>query len=306
MRIFREMSRNPVDDDADPVLVATIDKMPELIRVPKSAGGSVVAGYLIAPGPIEGMLGHRHQFEVCVTQVLHIRDQTICELDIAEIPVPFFRDAGPRSEVNLIDADRLFVPLLRFPGLDPFVIAPFETVEVKHQGSGLDSMLPVETERITFQYQLAKGISHLKLVMGPFSHAWDEDFPNSGFDPFSHRMTSAIPAVEIAYDADTLRIGTPDGKGCAWMSVDLGQVSAEFLVDVIVVALLKKVHVKFTKNRTIGIRVTKLESLSGPGSDLQQIVERFFYANQRRFEQALVGDAVRWKMTFCVMPVDYG
>src|ERR1700722_8285847 len=150
MRILREMSRNPVDDDADSVGVTLIDKMPEFIGVPESAGRSEVAGNLIAPGTVEGMLGHRHQFNVGVTQILHIRDQTIGKLDIAQEAVPFFGNPGPRSKMNFVDADRLFVPLLRFAVLDPFVIAPFETIEVEDQGSGLDSMLPVKCERITF------------------------------------------------------------------------------------------------------------------------------------------------------------
>jgi len=77
MRILREMSRNPVDNDADSVFVASIDKMPKLVGIPESARRGEVSGHLVAPGSIEGMLGNRHQFEVCVTQVLHIRDQTI-------------------------------------------------------------------------------------------------------------------------------------------------------------------------------------------------------------------------------------
>ena len=282
--ILREMPRNPIDNDADPVLVATIDKVPKFIGVPESARRGEVAGHLIAPGTVEGMLGHRHQFDVGVTQVLHVRNQTIGELDIAQKPVTLFRNAGPRSEMNFVDADGLLVPLLRFTALNPFVIAPFESIEIEDQGSCLDPVLAIESERITFQNDLAKTVSHFEFVMGPFCDAWDKDFPDPGFDPFSHRMASAIPAVEITYDADALGVGTPNGKSCAGVPVDLGQMSAEFFVDIVVVALLEEVHVQLTENRTIGVRIANLEGLSGPGSDLQQVIECFRHSGERRFK----------------------
>src|ERR1700693_6066321 len=305
MRILWEMSGNPVDDDAESVFVSTIDKMPKLIGVPEPARRGEVAGNLIAPGSIEGMLGDRHQFEMRITQVLHIRDQTIGEADIAQESITFFWNPGPRSKMNFVDADGLFVPLLRFPGLNPLVIAPFETIQIEYQGSRLDSMLPVESEGITFQDDLTKTVSHFELVMGPFHDAGDENLPDPGFDPFSHRMTSTIPAIEITYDADALGVGTPDGKSCACMPINLGQMSAQFFVDVVVVAFLVEVHIKLTENWAIGVRVTHLEGLSGPLRDLQQIVKGFCHSGQRCFKQALVCNTVRWKMTLRVMPIDH-
>ena len=79
-------------------------------------------------------------------------------------------------------------------------------------------------------------------------------------------------------------LGPQTAKVAPGVSVDLGQVSAQFFVDVVVVAFLVEVHVQLTENRTIGIRVTQLEGLSGPGGDLQQIVERFCHPGQRRFK----------------------
>src|ERR1700730_13608583 len=47
--ILREMSGDPVDNDADPAFVATIDKVPKFVGVSKSAGRGEVAGNLVAP-----------------------------------------------------------------------------------------------------------------------------------------------------------------------------------------------------------------------------------------------------------------
>src|ERR1700761_4136418 len=138
------------------------------------------------------------------------------------------------------------MPLLLFPSRDPFVIAPLEAIEIKHHGSGLDSVLAVESERIAFQDDLTKTVSHFELVMGSFGHARDKNFPDSGFDPFSHRVASTVPAVEIADNANSLGVGRPDRKACPGMPVDFGEMSTELFVNIVVIALLVEVHVKLT------------------------------------------------------------
>jgi hypothetical protein len=59
VRIFREMARYPVDDDADAVLMAAIHKMPEFIRIAKAARRGEVAGHLVTPGTVKRMLCDR-------------------------------------------------------------------------------------------------------------------------------------------------------------------------------------------------------------------------------------------------------
>src|SRR6202166_2194936 len=157
--------------------------------------------------------------------------------------------------MNFVDADRLFVPLVFLTFLDRFIVAPFETIEVEDQRGCLDSVLPIESERVAFQDDLPKAGSHFNLVMSSFRHTWDEDLPDPSFDPFSHGMAPAVPAVEITYDADALRIGGPDGKSRTCVPVDLGQVRAQFLVDIIVVTFLVEVHVQLAENGTIGVRI---------------------------------------------------
>ena len=57
--VFREVSRNPVDDHANVVLVCQIDEILQIFRRSVAGSRTVVAGYLIAPGSVEGMLHNR-------------------------------------------------------------------------------------------------------------------------------------------------------------------------------------------------------------------------------------------------------
>src|SRR6476660_4747310 len=60
--VLREMARNPVQNDSDALLVATIDEMAKLVRIPKTARWRIVAGDLVTPGTVKRMLGDGQQF----------------------------------------------------------------------------------------------------------------------------------------------------------------------------------------------------------------------------------------------------
>ena len=59
-----KVRRHPVQDHADPVLVAVIDEIHEVFRSAVAAGGREVAHGLITPRFIQRMLHHRQQFDV--------------------------------------------------------------------------------------------------------------------------------------------------------------------------------------------------------------------------------------------------
>src|SRR5260370_41436264 len=174
-----------------------------------------------------------------------------------------------------VDADRFFVPLLGLSRLDPFVVAPFETVKIEHHRSGLDPVLAKESERIAFQDNLTEAIPQFEFVVGLFNDAWNKNLPDPRLQAFSHRMRPTIPAVEIPYDAYSLCVRRPNGKTHTCMSVDFGQMCAQFFINLVMVPLPIQVHIQFAENGSVRIWIADLEALSGPGSDLQQIVERF-------------------------------
>ena len=62
--VGREVRRNPVEDYGDAVLVQVVDQVHEILRRAVARGGSEVAGGLISPGAVEGMLHHGQKFDV--------------------------------------------------------------------------------------------------------------------------------------------------------------------------------------------------------------------------------------------------
>src|ERR1700693_6094184 len=189
------MARNPVEDNSDSLLVAAIDEMTKLIRVSKAARRRIVTGDLVTPGTIKRMLGDREQFDVGIPHFLDIRDQSIRELDITQIPVVLFRNSRPRPKVHFIDANRLLRPIPGLPFGQPQVITPFEAIEIEDQGGRLHPMLAEEREGIAFQNNFAKAVADLVFVMSAFTNSWHKDFPNSCFNALSHRKAAAVPVV---------------------------------------------------------------------------------------------------------------
>ena len=51
------MAGDPVQNDSDPLLVAAINEMTKLVRIPKTARWRIVPGDLVTPGTVKGVLG---------------------------------------------------------------------------------------------------------------------------------------------------------------------------------------------------------------------------------------------------------
>ena len=75
--VFGEVSGNPVEDNADTCLVAAVNEVHEHLGAAVAGGGSVVAGYLIAPAAVKGILGHRHELDVSIAHLFDIGDQLV-------------------------------------------------------------------------------------------------------------------------------------------------------------------------------------------------------------------------------------
>ena len=84
VRVRREVRRHPIDQNADPGLMAPIDELHEVLRSPEATGRGEVARHLIAPRAVKGMLGDRHQLQVRVAQFVAVGDQRVSQLRIRQ------------------------------------------------------------------------------------------------------------------------------------------------------------------------------------------------------------------------------
>ena len=91
VRVFREMRRHPIHDHADPGLMTFVDEMPELVRSSEPARRRVIIRDLITPRTFERMFGDRHQLDVGVTHLEHVRDQRLGEFEITEMTIALVR-----------------------------------------------------------------------------------------------------------------------------------------------------------------------------------------------------------------------
>src|SRR5260221_5775628 len=245
--VLGKMSRHLIKDQTNVVLVAPVHEITKFIWVTVTASWRVVTGNLVAPRTVERMLSHGHQFDMGKATVFDIGNQSIAKLSITKIPIIFFRHPRPRADVHFVDADWLFVPLLRITIFDPGGIVPGKAIEIEYERCRLQTMLAIKRERIAFQNDLTRAVTQFKFIVSAFANLRNEDFPNSGFRSLSHGINSSIPSIEIADYGNPLRIGSPDRQDDSVVAIDLGQVSAHFLVNLIVSPLAKKMHIQFAE-----------------------------------------------------------
>src|SRR3984885_5555151 len=93
--IFWEVGRDPIEDDADSILMKAVDKVPEIVRRAESAGRSKIAGGLVSPGAVERMLHNWHEFDVGKTALPDIICQQRGHLPIAQPAIFFFGHTPP-------------------------------------------------------------------------------------------------------------------------------------------------------------------------------------------------------------------
>ena len=146
--VLREMGRHPVHDDADVVLMELIDKVHEVLRCAVTGCGREIAGNLIAPGGVERILGDRHQFDVGVAHLLDIFDQLVRNLAVIEEFAVLI--LPPRTEIDLIDIDRLADMVLQTALFHPRLVLPRIFSQLIETGSRLRTCLHMICVRIGF------------------------------------------------------------------------------------------------------------------------------------------------------------
>src|SRR5262249_36529841 len=104
--IVGEVSRHPVNDDAQALLVASIDHGGKVGRSAEATGGRKKSGRLIAPGSVERMFADRQEFDMREPHVARVSWQFLRQLAVAQPAAAMVRMPPPRSKMDFIDRYR--------------------------------------------------------------------------------------------------------------------------------------------------------------------------------------------------------
>src|SRR5690606_29250540 len=99
-----EMRGDPVQNHADAVTVQDIDEVHEVLRAAVTRRRREIARSLIAPRPVERVLGNGQQLDVREALLPDVVGQLMRSIAIAQKVAA--RIASPGTEMNLIDGDR--------------------------------------------------------------------------------------------------------------------------------------------------------------------------------------------------------
>ena len=110
--ILRKVGRNPIQNDANAMLMTTVHKGHEIFRRAKSAGGRKIPNGLIAPGSVKRMFRDGKQFNVGIPHFEDVRNELLCQLEVGQITMVFARDSHPGAQMDFIDGQRAVQPAL--------------------------------------------------------------------------------------------------------------------------------------------------------------------------------------------------
>ena len=253
--VTAEAAGDPVEDDADALLVAGVDEVLELLGVAVARGGGEVARHLVAPGAVEGVLHDGHQLDVGVAHALDVAHELLGELVVGEVGAAVLVGVGvavagqavvvalPAAEVHLEDVERLLHEVGLGALRHVLLVAPLVAGDVGRARRGARRALRIEGVGVG----LVEEVAHLGLdevlVELALDDAGDEAVPHAAVLGAREVVGLGVPAVELADDADALDVGSPDRELVSLGAAIDGRVGTHLLVAAVPVAAREHIKV---------------------------------------------------------------
>src|SRR5215831_4805802 len=217
--VGREVRRNPIEKDADATLMEVINQEHEILGRPVARSRREVAGGLISPGPIEGVLHDREKLDVGEAHVEYVVSELGSELAVGQGALMLFGDAHPGADVNFIDGDGALEGVAFGAPLEPVRIGPL-VVELPDDRGGARWTLLEDPEGIGFvgAVTVVMGID-VELVEGALGDAGEEALPDAGASACMEFVDTGDPMIERTDDRDFAGIGGPDAEAGAQFAV---------------------------------------------------------------------------------------
>ena len=207
--VLREVRRHPVEDDADPGLMAGVDKLHELLRRPVAVGRGEIAGDLIAPRGVVGIFHDGQQLDMRIAHILDIGNQLRRKLLIIEIAAVFM--PFPRACVDLVDIDRTFDRGLLCGAGTIERVMPLEAVRRIDHAGGVRQRAAAVCVGIGLVDYAAVRAGHAVFI-GLSCLRIDGDGLPYALRDLLHGKILRIPEIKVADDAYGLRVRRPDAE----------------------------------------------------------------------------------------------
>ena len=201
--VLREVSRNPVHDDAEAGLMRLVDQIHEILRRAVAAGRGEIADDLITPRAVERILGQRHELDVRVAHFLDVGHKLVRHLAVG-IKVAVLVHL-PRAEMAFVDVDRTGIRQVVLSPLEPAVVAPFVAADVIRLGGVARASLEMEAVGVGLVENVARLGPYAVLVRGIFRDIRNEFLPDALLVA-GHVIGFPVPAVELTHDRHVRRL----------------------------------------------------------------------------------------------------
>ena len=281
-----EVCRYPVENDTNVILMHRIHKIAEVIRRSVSCCRCIIARYLITPGFIERMLHHRHQLNMGVAELFHIRSQHRSDLTVVikfTAIVRFF----PGAKMHFINRNRRFVALCDTTLLHPVLILPGIFSKINHNTRIVRTQLCCIRVWIRFQIRQTALCLNFIFIDVARANTGDKDFVDPGLQKI-HLICSSVPVIEVSDNADTDRIRCPDCEVNTTDAVDFYRVCTQLLIDGIADAVFKLFLFLLGELHRIGVRIVMLHLVSVAVPVDQRIGRNFLSRKQRSEKSRLI------------------
>ena len=284
--IAREVCRYPVENNTNVVLMHRIHKIAEVIRRSVSCSRCVIARHLIAPGLVERMLHHWHQFYMGVAELFDVRSQHRSDLAVVikfTAIVRFF----PGAKMHFINRNRRFVALCDTTLLHPVLILPGIFSKINHNTRIVRTQLCCIRVWIRFQIRQTALCLNFIFIDVARANTGDKEFVDPGLQKI-HLICSSVPVIEVSDNADTDRIRCPDCEVNTTDAVDFYRVCTQLLIDGITDAVFKLFLFLLGELHRIGVRIVMLHLVSVAVPVDQRIGRNFLSWKQHSEKSRLI------------------
>ena len=134
---------------------------------------------------------------------------------------------------------------------------------------------------------------NLKLIFSTLPNPRNKEFPDTRGSKTAHRVVAPVPVIKIADNGNPLRTRSPNCKRDTSNTIKLSQMSAHFVVCLMIIALVKEIKIILGQSWQETIRIVELTNLTIVTLNPQAIGKHRLATGNETFKKAVLGQALQ-------------